>query len=257
MRRPRIWAHGKQSFRGRVKGSFRPQVETRLLEYLAELSVRNGVDSEEFFIKLVEAWKNEKSAVEKLTIERRSVSEDDAMFLIINDSKVVAQLSIPKHILLETKPLNAFEYVSEQVNRTLEKRRQKIGPYYLRIGDLKVGMKRVSLRAKVTGISKPRVTLTGFDDYVTFAHAILSDNTSTIKITLWNNWSKTVSVNDILQIENAAVVKFRGELFLRTGRSSRVTSLDKDQLMETQALQETPDTPSFHMHEMSTTESFS
>jgi ssDNA-binding replication factor A large subunit len=74
------------------------------------------------------------------------------------------------------------------------------------------------------------MALTRFNDYVMFANAILSDKTSTIKLTLWNGRIETVSVNDVVQIENASVVLFRGELQLKMGRTSTLKVLDKDGL---------------------------
>jgi ssDNA-binding replication factor A large subunit len=92
-------------------------------------------------------------------------------------------------------------------------------------------MKRVSLKATVAEISEPKLTLTKFNDYVTFANAILSDETSTIKLTLWNGRIGMVSVNDVVQIENAEVISFRGELQLKMGKSGRLRVRNEDDLV--------------------------
>ena len=60
------------------------------------------------------------------------------------------------------------------------------------------------------------------NDYIVFANATLSDETSTIKLTLWNGRVNMVSINDMVQVENANVVMFRGEKQLRTGRNGRL-----------------------------------
>ncbi len=83
-------------------------------------------------------------------------------------------------------------------------------------------MKRINLKARVTEISKPKLVLTRSNDYAVFANATLSDETSTIKLTLWNGRINMVSINDMVQIENANVIMFRGEKQLRTGRNGRL-----------------------------------
>jgi replication factor A1 len=71
-----------------------------------------------------------------------------------------------------------------------------------------------------------------------FANAVLSDNTSTIKLTLWNSRIKMVSVNDVIQIENADVIVFRGEPQLRMGKNGRLKVLDENDLTATRRLEE-------------------
>jgi hypothetical protein len=186
----------------------------------------------------VEAWENRESTCKKLTIECRRKTRYSAIFLITADYKVVAQFPIPEYLLKETDPLKEFGYVLEHARRVFAKERERSGATCLRIKDLKAGMKRVSLRARVVEISEPRLALTRFNDNVMFANVILSDGTSAVKLTLWNGRIKMVSVNDIVQIENAYVIVFKGELQLRMARSGRLKVLDKNELAATQGLEQ-------------------
>jgi hypothetical protein len=186
----------------------------------------------------VEALENRESTCKKLTIECRRKTRYSAIFLITTDYKVVAQFPIPEYLLKETDPLKEFGYVLEHARRVLAKEREGSRATCLRIKDLKAGMKRVSLRARVAEISEPRSALTRLNDYVMFANVILSDGTSAVKLTLWNGRIKMVSVNDIVQIENAEVIVFKGELQLRMGRSGRLKVLDKNDLAATQGLEQ-------------------
>jgi len=102
----------------------------------------------------------------------------------------------------------------------------------IRIKDLKAGMKRINLKAQVIEISKPKLVLTRFNDYVVFANATLSDETSTIKLTLWNGRINMISINDTVQIENANVIVFRGEKQLRIGRNGRLKVVENSPLRE-------------------------
>jgi len=214
--RNRIWTG-----RGRPKGSHHPRFDTRILEYLVELATKRGINTTEFFNAVVHAWKNGKATCRGLTIQCRAKKKDRAIFLITKGYTVIAQFPIPEHILKETDPLKGFDYVRERVRHIskMKERKSYENGRDLRIKNLKAGMKRINLKARVIGISKPKLVLTRFNDYVVFANATLSDETSTIKLTLWNGRINMISINDLVQIENANVIVFRGEKQLRIGRN--------------------------------------
>jgi len=220
------------AFRGRPRDRFHSYADTKLLAYLAEVSVKYGIDSSEFFGKFVEAWGNRESTCGTLKIECRRRTRDSAIFLITSDYRVVAQFSIPESLLRESDPLKEIGYILEHGRHVLVKDREAPESICLRIRDLKAGMKRVSLKARVVEISEPRLALTRFNDYVMFANAVLSDETSTIRLTLWNNRTKMVSVNDVVQIENVDVVVFREERQLRMGKNGRLRVLDKNEMTD-------------------------
>jgi len=215
--RNRIWAG-----RGRPRGSHRAR-DIRILEYLVELATKHGINTREFFNSIVHAWKNGKARCRGLNIEFRIKKKDRVIFLITKGYTVVAQFPIQEYILKETDPLRGFDYVQERVKHAAKMKESKsLDLSHLSIKDLKAGMKRINLKARVTEISKPKLVLTRYNDYVVFANATLSDETSTIKLTLWNGRINMVSINDMVQIENANVIMFRGEKQLRTGRNGRL-----------------------------------
>jgi len=195
-----------------------------------ELAVRRGIDTTEFFDAVVRAWKNGKATCRGLTLQCRLKKKGRTIFLITEGNGVIAQFPISEDVLKETNPLKGFDYVRERVryaSRMRERRAVDVG--HVQIKDLRAGMKRISLKARVVEISKPRLVLTRFNDYVVFANATLSDRTSTIKLTLWNGRIGTVSVNDLVQIENADVITFRGERQLRIGRAGTLRVIRNDE----------------------------
>jgi len=223
--RNRIW-----SGRGRPKNSHHPRFDTRILEYLVELSAKRGINTTEFFNAIVSAWKNGKAMCRGLTIKFRTKKKGRAIFLITKGYMVVAQFPIPEYILKETDPLKGFDYVRERVRCASEmKERKRLDISHLSIKDLKAGMKKITLKARVTEISKPKLVLTRFNDYVVFANATLSDETSTIKLTLWNGRINMVSIDDMVQVENAHVIVFRGEKQLRLGRNGTLKVVEDNQ----------------------------
>jgi len=96
--------------RGRPRGKHHSSADFRLLQYLSLVSMKYGIDSHHFFDSFVEAWKRQESICGSLSIECRKKTRDKATFLITNSRKVVAQFSIPKHILEENKPLKEFPH---------------------------------------------------------------------------------------------------------------------------------------------------
>jgi len=212
--------------RGRHRGNFHSPVDTRILEYLAEISVKHMIDSNEFFDKIVYAWENRRSKCKELDIECRVKTKGSAIFLITTGYTVVAQLPIAEYILKEAAPLKEFAYFIEREKLALMKKRNENEKRYLKIKDLKAGMKRINLKARVLAISKPQLALTRYNDYIMFANATLTDGTGTIKLTLWNSRANMLSIDNIIEIENAKVAAYRGELQLRMGRNSKLEVME-------------------------------
>jgi replication factor A1 len=94
----------------------------------------------------------------------------------------------------------------------------------LKIKELRNGMKRVGVEAKVTEKSEPREVLSRFkDETYRVATAMITDETGTIKLTLWNDQINQVKVNDTIKVENGYVTSFKGEIQLNIGRYGTLT----------------------------------
>lgn len=204
--------------RGRPRGKYNSRFYIRLLEYLALISMKYEIDSSEFFASLVYAWKHQKSTCGELSIKCRKRTRDYAIFLITSSHRVVAQFSMPKRVLQETNPLSEFTHA-----RSLG--RPPVGELKvsrLRVRDLRAGMKRISVKARVLEMLEPRLVFTRFGGCANVANALIADETGVMKLSLWNEQIHAVSVDDIIQIENARVAVFRGERQLRIGRHGKL-----------------------------------
>ncbi len=209
--------------RGRPPGKHSSSADFRLLEYLVLISMKYGIDSEKFFDSFVEAWKHQQSTCESLLIECRKKTRDNAVFLITNGFRVVAQFPIPKRILEETSPLKMFA-PTRALRRKIAKRIKIEHP---RIGDLKSGMKRIDLKARILEIPRPRNVITKFGNFAMVTNASIADETGSIQLPLWNKQIDTFSVGDTIQVENARVVTFRGKHQLRVGRGGQLSVIEK------------------------------
>jgi len=87
-------------------------------------------------------------------------------------------------------------------------------------------MRRVDVEAKVIQKSDTREVHSrdGNETYLV-ADAMIKDDTSTIKLTLWNEQIDQVNVDDTVRIENGYIRSFRGEIQLNIGRYGKLTIL--------------------------------
>jgi replication factor A1 len=94
----------------------------------------------------------------------------------------------------------------------------------LKINELRDGMKRIDVAAKVTEKSDTREVTSRFKDQTyKIATAVIADETGTIKLTLWNEQIDQVNVNDMVKIQNGYITSFRGEIQLNIGRYGTFT----------------------------------
>jgi replication factor A1 len=94
----------------------------------------------------------------------------------------------------------------------------------LKIKELRDGMKRVEVEAKVISKDATREVLSRYKDVVhRVANAAVSDGTGTIKLTLWNDQIEQVNVNDNIKVENGYITTYKGEMQLNVGRYGKLT----------------------------------
>jgi hypothetical protein len=209
--------------RGRPRGRYHNLADFKALEYLALISMKYGIDSNDFFNSFIEAWERQESTCESLLIECRKKTPDTAVFLITKGVKVVAQFPIPKNILKETNPLKNFALTKTSMRKIPD--RVKIE--HPQIRDLKLGMNRINLKVRVIEIPKPNTVFTRLGKLSTVANAKVTDETGIIQLPLWNQQIDTVAVGDTIQVENARVVTFKGELQLKVGSGGQLSVIEK------------------------------
>jgi len=205
--------------RGRPPGRFHSYDDIRLLEYLARISAKHEIDSGKFFSSFLDAFEHVEATCGELSIECRLKTRDYAIFLITNTHKVVAQFPIPERILAKTNPLKEFTYRSSSIRNTAREAKSS----HYRIKDLRVGMKRVNIEARVLEVSQPRVVATRFGFYANVTNVLVTDETGAIQLPLWNKQADEISAGDLIQVENANIIAFRGVRQLRVGRSGKVS----------------------------------
>ena len=84
-------------------------------------------------------------------------------------------------------------------------------------------MKRIDIEAKVLNLSEAREVTTRAGEQSRVATADVSDDSGTVKLTLWNEQIDQVKVNTSVKVENGYVTSFRGETQLNVGRYGKLT----------------------------------
>jgi len=209
--------------RGRPRGRYHNLADFKALEYLALISMKYGIDSNDFFNSFIEAYERQESTCESLSIKCCKKTQDNAVFLITKGVKVVAQFPIPKHILKETNPLKNFA----PTKTSMKKISDRVKIEHPQIKDLKLGMNRITLKVKVIEIPKPKNVFTRLGQLNMVTNAKVTDETGIIQLPLWNQQIDTVAVGDTIQIENACVVTYRGERQLKVSRGGQLSVIKK------------------------------
>jgi len=94
----------------------------------------------------------------------------------------------------------------------------------LNVRDLRNGMRRVTVEAKVVEKGEPREVRSRYkDETYQVADAVVADETGSIKLTLWNEQIDQVNVGNKVKIENGYVTSFKGEIQLNVGKFGTMT----------------------------------
>jgi len=205
-------------------------------EYLAYLSAKYEVDPDTFFCALLSAGENRKSRCGNLSIECRGKTKGKIIFLITEDSKVIAQFPVSEKFLSQQgNPLRNF-METDMVRKHIAKKNRS--PASRSIRDLRAGMNHVSLKVKVLEVTQPKHVVTRYGNLASLAKALIADETGKIKLCLWNKQIDSVAAGDTIQIENARTSTFRGERQLSLGKKGTLNNIELEPKMTPTDLQQ-------------------
>lgn len=190
-----------------------------IADYLYSLADKYNIDFDALFKALIQAREKEEVRCGKLTVQCRKKARNHDVFLITNDHKVVAQFFVPKYYL--DQPSQSKELRFARMIRENTRPDQSNTPKH--INDLRCGMKRITVTAKVISVPKATLVFTRYGDYAKVTNALVGDETGNIKLCLWNEKINNVTENSVIQIQNASVSKFRGEKQIRLGKNAKLS----------------------------------
>lgn len=223
--------------RGRPRGQRQSMDEMTRLWYLLRVSGKYGLNTQEFLMCFPHAWAHEKSSHKGLSIQLRQKTENNGVFLVTQDEKVVAQLKLSEKMLnylpkVDVASLPFMDPAPTGNVGTLE-------TTVVRIKDIDARIKWVNLTAKVVGKSNPKNVFSRFGNPLALSIATISDGTGSVRLPLWNTQIDRISIGDTVQIENGRVRTFRGELQVSVGKNGRLHVIE-DQSAEYRRTQDEP-----------------
>jgi replication factor A1 len=95
----------------------------------------------------------------------------------------------------------------------------------MKISELKAGMRNVSVEAKVDSVGEPRTVNLRAGGTNTVADAIVSDESGSIKLSLWGDDINKIQAGDRISIENGYINTFKGENSINIGKFGKMAKL--------------------------------
>lgn len=196
-----------------------------LEDQLAFISAQHEVYPTELFQTLIKAKENAKAECGNLTVEYRGSVNDQAIFLITKEGKVIAQFRVPQETLTQNDV--SFDNWMDTSRVRKEIAKQNPAPAHQKVENLRVGMKKVNVIAKVLETSEPSKVHTQFRDNALVSNAWIGDDTGKIMLCLWDQQINTISVGNCIEVKNAHVALFKAEKQLRLGKNGTITILEE------------------------------
>ena len=95
----------------------------------------------------------------------------------------------------------------------------------MKIGELKAGMRGVSVTGNIDSLAEARTVNLRTGGTAQVADAVISDETGSIKLSLWDDQINIVKQGDRISIENGYTQAFRGENNLNIGKYGKLKKL--------------------------------
>ncbi len=190
------------------------------LKSIILISRKYNIDPKLLIDALANAWNNKTSNKGlDLKVSCRNIDQDLVTFLITNGDKVVSQFPIRIDSLKEPE---FFQRLVENIpEREYEK--AKVVQRQKKIGELRLGMEGVNVKAKVVDVPPKKLVVTSFGNQIYVSNIKIADETGAIKLSLWNGQIDLVHVGDEVEITNCHVASFGGEPQLRINRKGAIS----------------------------------
>ena len=95
----------------------------------------------------------------------------------------------------------------------------------MKISELKAGMRNVSVTGKVDSVGEPRTVNLKAGGTNNVADAIITDESGSIKLSLWGDDIDKVQTGDRISIENGYINTFKGENSVNIGKFGKLSKL--------------------------------
>ena len=188
---------------------------------MLQLAQKHDLPLKTFHDSLMAAERKGKAQCRGLKIDIRSRAEAAATYMFSLDDEPFAQATIRTSSVrkLIKLPEEYSGYLQDE-NRLQRGRNGSILPSD--IGNMRVGQGGLSFKAHVVRKSDVRAVTTRDGTPLLVCSITLSDGTGQIPLAVWNSQISEISEGDLVEVQNARVRNFRGEIQLALSRKAGV-----------------------------------
>lgn len=97
----------------------------------------------------------------------------------------------------------------------------------MKIAELKVGAKNISLKAKIVDLPGPMQVMTRFGSTTNVTNATMEDSSGRVKLVLWGDQKKGLKVGDTIEIDGGYLKEYKGERQFGISRKGRLKKARK------------------------------
>jgi len=196
--------------------------QDRDLAYLLQLAQKHSLSLKAFHDSLLTAERKGKAQCRGLKIEIRSRAETSSTYMFSLEDEPFAQATIRTSSVrkLVKLPQEYSNFLEEDENRLERNRNGALIPSD--IGNMRVGQGGLSFKAHVVRKSEVRAVTTRDGTPLLVCSITLSDGTGQIPLAVWNSQINEISEGDLVEVQNARVRNFRGEIQLALSRKAGV-----------------------------------
>ncbi len=189
----------------------------RDLLYMLQLADKYDIAPAVFHASMLNAQERGKAKCGKFGIELRQRDVSSCVYMFSFHGKPLGQAEIANQSVEKLKRL------PENYAGLVFRKREEPNGSDMRessIRDLKFGLKGVSFKAHVVKKSDVRAVTSKDGNPLLVCSVTLSDGTGEIPLAIWNSQINTVSEGDLVEIRDARVRSFRGEIQLSLNRKT-------------------------------------
>ena len=95
----------------------------------------------------------------------------------------------------------------------------------MKIGELKAGMRNVSVTGKIDSVGESRTVNLKAGGTNNVADAIISDESGSMKLSLWGDDIEKVHAGDRVSLENGYINTFKGENSINIGKFGKLNKV--------------------------------
>lgn len=95
----------------------------------------------------------------------------------------------------------------------------------MKISELKAGMRNVSVTGKIDSLGEPRTVNLKAGGTNTVADATISDESGSMKLSLWGDDINKIQPGDRISVENGYINTFKGENSISIGKLGKMTKV--------------------------------